>query len=847
MKWQKNAKKALCIIMAMIVATPVTWVSASANVEVIEESFGKASASDEQMVELPTAEATPMITSEVTPEATMAPEIDELDVEEIDVDIEENSDINEDEKLDAEILEPEVDASAINSRATGTLVATGVCGYSGNNITWDYYNSGELVLKGTGMTQSYYLLDKPWKNYVANIKKVTIGHGITVINSGLFQNHVNLTTVTLPSTLKKLRVGAFGGCSRLASITLPAGLEELSRSVFEGCSSLKSVTIPNGIKTIDGAVFWKCTSLTSVQLPSTLKTIPESMFYGCKSIKSFTLPPALEVLGNQAFAFCNGLETIKFPNTIKEVGREAFGWGTAIKKIEFPASLEKLASNTFWQSNKLEEISFKGNAPILNEDRLSFSTTSRVRVRIPVGATGYTVSPWTDCLVGNYFVIYDTNKGEARTYAQGKLHQQALTLALPKDLPTNPTRTGYDFKGWATSATATAPTHQFGNRYTTNADLKLYAVWTTKKFKISYDANGGSGAPKTQTKEYSKDIKISTTKPVKEGYNFNGWSSSRGLFQGGETYKENRDVVLTARWVIKTYTVTLQPNYKGAKAVTKKKTHGIEVSLLGVGQTGYTLQGWATSANSTKIVYKAGETYKANKDITLYAVWKINTYKVTYYANGAGEDPTPQVKTYGKTLKLSSVVPVKSGYIFEGWATVPAAIKVVYRSGDNFTENKNIVLYGVWRKRNLKGWQIVNGKTYYYNNSGKMLLGWRTIGGKVFYFKKVGANGAKGSMLTGWQTIAGKTFYFKKVGDNGTKGAMLTGWQTISGKRFYFKKVGDKAIKGAMLTGWQTLSGKKYFFKRVGAAGIKGSALANGTYSVDGKKYRFDKNGILIK
>ncbi|MFR5620003.1 MAG: InlB B-repeat-containing protein [Clostridium sp.] len=68
-----------------------------------------------------------------------------------------------------------------------------------------------------------------------------------------------------------------------------------------------------------------------------------------------------------------------------------------------------------------------------------------------------------------------------------------------------PTRTGYIFKGWSTSSTATKASYQPGDNYTSNSNVTLYAVWEKIQYNISYDANGGSGAPSDQSKYYDFD------------------------------------------------------------------------------------------------------------------------------------------------------------------------------------------------------------------------------------------------------------------------------------------------------------------------------------------------------
>ena len=71
-----------------------------------------------------------------------------------------------------------------------------------------------------------------------------------------------------------------------------------------------------------------------------------------------------------------------------------------------------------------------------------------------------------------YSVIYNANGGSGAPSAQTKTKDVSLTLSM-----TRPTREGYNFLGWATSASATSAQYQPGSTYTANANVTLYAVW----------------------------------------------------------------------------------------------------------------------------------------------------------------------------------------------------------------------------------------------------------------------------------------------------------------------------------------------------------------------------------
>lgn len=144
---------------------------------------------------------------------------------------------------------------------------------------------------------------------------------------------------------------------------------------------------------------------------------------------------------------------------------------------------------------------------------------------------------------------------------------------------------------------------------------------------LTYDANGGTGAPGKQTKWYGSTIKISTVKPTR---------------------------------------------------------------------TGYTFQGWGTSATTTTVRYNPGDTFGSDTDTTIYAIWKADTYTVSYNANGGTGAPGNQTKTYGVNLTLSSTKPTRTNYTFKGWGTSAGSTSVAYASGASYTANAAIMLYAIW-------------------------------------------------------------------------------------------------------------------------------------------------------
>jgi uncharacterized repeat protein (TIGR02543 family) len=88
----------------------------------------------------------------------------------------------------------------------------------------------------------------------------------------------------------------------------------------------------------------------------------------------------------------------------------------------------------------------------------------------------------------------------------------------------------------------------------TNSEIGNKTVTIPTKHTISYNANGGTGAPSSQTKIEGTALTLSSTKPTLTGYTFLGWSTSATgtvIYQPGDSYTKDQDggtVTLYAIW-----------------------------------------------------------------------------------------------------------------------------------------------------------------------------------------------------------------------------------------------------------------------------------------------------------
>ncbi len=314
---------------------------------------------------------------------------------------------------------------------------------------------------------------------------------------------------------------------------------------------------------------------------------------------------------------------------------------------------------------------------------------------------------WTP---NTYIVSYNANGGDGAPGNQTKTHGVDLSLSSK-----TPTRAGYTFAKWNTNASGTGTSYNPSGKYTANSAVTLYAVWIPNTYTVSYNANGGDGAPGNQTKTYGVDLTLSSKTPTRAGYTFGKWNTNASgtgtSYNPSGKYTANSAVTLYAVWIPNTYTVSYNANGGDGAPGNQTKTHGVDLSLSSKTPTraGYTFGKWNTDANGKGTSYNPSGKYTANSAVTLYAVWIPNTYTVSYNANGGDGAPGNQTKTHGVDLTLSSKTPTRAGYTFGKWNTNASGTGTSYNPSGKYTANSAVTLYAVW---------IPNTYTVSYNANG---------------------------------------------------------------------------------------------------------------------------------
>lgn len=520
------------------------------------------------------------------------------------------------------------------------------------------------------------------------LTELTIPDSVTSIGNYAFSSCSGLSRVTIPSSVTSIGEGAFnywrdeaarlyiddldwwlGLTDRwgtdlphgdlylngvlLEEIAVPEGILTMRPGMFQNARSLKRIQVPESLRSIGNSAFRDCRGLTELSIPAGVTGIGNSAFSGCSSLTELTLPAGVASIGEATFSECSSLRSVTIPDSVISIGSSAFSSCRSLTEIRIPAEVISIADYAFYGCGALRRVDFLGDAPSISSSAFSgwFDADTNTDYHVRASAL-YPLEneTWTEDRLQNYggtlsWIPYrDGEAGTPIAYAlrfdpnggEGGPELQYKGRGVDVTLTeAEPTRDYYLFLGWAEEAEADAAGFLPGQSYGEDRELSLYAVWTPRTWELQYALNGGQGGPEAQIKTYGAALTLPDTVPTREGFEFLGWSTRFG------------DSVPSC--------------FPGD-------------SFTGEGDP------------------------RSDGPITLYAVWQIKLFLVSYHPNGGEDAPPPQLKTYGRALTLSTDIPRRTGYTFLGWSASRSAAEPDYLPGDRFTENADRVLYAVWQR-----------------------------------------------------------------------------------------------------------------------------------------------------
>ena len=269
-----------------------------------------------------------------------------------------------------------------------------------------------------------------------------------------------------------------------------------------------------------------------------------------------------------------------------------------------------------------------------------------------------------------YNITYNLNGG-----THGSTHPNTYQVDTNTFTISNPTKTGYTFKGWSGTGLSGDSNKNVSVAKGSVGDRTYTANWTVNQYNITYKDQGNanfsgshaSGYPTTHTYGTATTLKSAS----KTGYTFGGWFTNQNCTGsavtslGATAYTAN--ITLYAKWTAINYSINYTLNDGTATNPTSYNIETATFTLNNPTRTGYTFTGWTGSNGSTpqtSVSVAKGST----GDKTYTANWELTNYNLTYELNG-GEVASANPTTYtylDDPITLNN--PTKTGYTFKGWS-----------------------------------------------------------------------------------------------------------------------------------------------------------------------------------
>ena len=312
----------------------------------------------------------------------------------------------------------------------------------------------------------------------------------------------------------------------------------------------------------------------------------------------------------------------------------------------------------------------------------------------------------------------------------------------------------------------------------------------TSKYTVTYNANGGSGAPAAQTFTYGVGETISSVVPTRTGYTFNNWNYNGTIFTPGQRIPTTwGNFTLTAQWVD-----NINPTYSSVQIKNMSST-GYDVYVYGVSDSGSGINrvqfptwtenagqddiqsNWSTNtaakgtlqSDGTTWVYRVNTTDHKNEagayntHIYIYdnagnavaasTSGNVPTVTATFNANGGGTpSPSTITKAYNNALGTLPTVS-RAGYTFAGWWTAASGgtqistSTIMPASGPTYYAHWTLNTYSI--SYTMNGGSISGQATSYNVTSNAITLPTPTKSGWTFTgWSGTGLSGSANTTVT---------------------------------------------------------------------------------------------------
>ena len=232
---------------------------------------------------------------------------------------------------------------------------------------------------------------------------------VKVIDAGVFEGNVMLTSVIFNNAIEEIGSRAFYGCTNLGEVYfVQGGTADLviGASAFESCRNLSLVSVlssvddetignlnmPDNLKTIGARAFMNTNfGVMNDTLNEGLEEIGDRAFYGCDMLgmPSFTIPSTVTYIGASAFSN-TGLMMLELAEgtQLETIGANAFS-STGLLSFTVPATVTYVGESAFAFCDSLYELVFEDEGQEVYIGVSAFRSSALESLKLPENVTGF--------------------------------------------------------------------------------------------------------------------------------------------------------------------------------------------------------------------------------------------------------------------------------------------------------------------------------------------------------------------------------------------------------------------------------------------------------------------------
>ena len=508
-------------------------------------------------------------------------------------------------------------------------------------------------------------------------------------------------------------------------------------------------------------------------------------------------------------------------------GYTFMGWsdtdgGTAVDFPYAPGVIEDITLYALWRVDS-HNVNFESNGEVVSAD--SFDTDGSVNEPAPPTRNGYTFQGWSASDGGSpisfpYFPgvtegitlyalwIADSHNVTFESFGN-PIDSGSFDTDGPVAEPTPPTLTGWTFLGWSDTPGGSAVSFPYYPGIT--EDITFYALWSADSHTVTFNSNGGSDV---SSGSFVTDGSVDApSDPTRTGYTFVGWSDTDGGTAIDFPYSPGvaEGITLYALWSADSHTVIFNSNGGSDVSSGSFVTDGSVVEPTAPTRTGYTFLGWSATDGGTAVTFPYAP--GVIDDITLYALWSVNSHFVYFQSINGEVLYTESFNTDGFVAQPSD--PARTGYTFLGWSATDGGTAVTFPYAPGVAEA--IALYALWSADshtvtfNSNGGSAVSSGSFDTDGSvveptaptrtGYTFLGWSATDGGTLIEFPYAPGVAEG--ITSYALWSINTYVVTYNSNGGTT--------VTSGSFVYLEEIGSAPRRpirsGAIFAGWSATDG----------------------------------------